>query len=426
MQYSHQPCHLFTLSVGMLCHLTDLQTHAEFGGLDGLPHFKPQIQARTLWPAERLPHLASPVFHMSSVFFVWTADVVTHSQCSQSCYHFLYFKVTLNMNCGHWTVFTLSHLSLFSFLILKREEFLPPTQVTSRVWLKTNMLTNTDLGCTQTSTSQTTTPPTPTASYWQDTVVYTVYMLQRLKIIETFEWQFNFLFKDKLHLECVFEHVWEKKAVFRHTLTHLFTQARTHTYDQVTYDPGQMGSSMNVWCVRVTWQEECEDERGGSLMGTNELDSGRLNLAFDCFDHCQVSFFTVKWLWAQCGGDIAAAPTKTNGGWWSINSILMRSLVLLCGQRYRMWISKMMWGLQTQFVHLLPSSGYEHTPSSDLPVAAPLHPARGHTESNLQPSWACFPIIEMLKLLEQQLVFVALMEPLISHRLCETDQCLRP
>lgn len=68
----------------MLFHLTDFQTHADFGGLDGLPHLKPEIQARTLWLSERFPHLVSPVLHMSSVFFVWTANVVTHSQCSVS------------------------------------------------------------------------------------------------------------------------------------------------------------------------------------------------------------------------------------------------------------------------------------------------------------------------------------------------------
>lgn len=39
-----------------------------------------------------------------------------------------------------------------------------------------------------------------------------------------------------------------------------------------------------------------------------------------------------------------------------------------------------------EFVHLLPSSGHEHAPSSDNPWAAPLRPPRCHTESNLQAS----------------------------------------
>lgn len=49
-------------------------------------------------------------------------------------------------------------------------------------------------------------------------------------------------------------------------------------------------------------------------MGINELDSGRLNLAFDCFDPVRLSVSLLNGCEPRVGGgDIAAAPDCLNG-----------------------------------------------------------------------------------------------------------------
>lgn len=64
-------------------------------------------------------------------------------------------------------------------------------------------------------------------------------------------------------------------------------------------------------------------------MGTNELDSGRLNLAFDCFDPVRLAVSLLNGYEPRVGGgDIAAAPNCLNGfGSCSIQKLITHNSI---------------------------------------------------------------------------------------------------